>query len=66
MHKKGSHPLPLRTPLTQFVHIQLGSSRWQQIGKRRPQLVGHLFLQNIYMLQMYGEMVLASTRYDHF
>ena len=42
MHKKGSHPLPLRTPRTQFVHIQLGSSRgrsrWQQIGKRRPQL----------------------------
>ena len=38
MHKKGSHPLQLRTPRTQFVHIQLGSSRWQQIGKRRPQL----------------------------
>ena len=35
MHKKGSHPLPLRTPRTQFVHVQLGSSRWQQIGKRR-------------------------------
>ena len=30
--------MPLRTPRTQFVHIQLGSSRWQQIGKRRPQL----------------------------
>ena len=39
MHKKGSrHPLQLRTPRTQFVPIQLGSSRWQQIGKRRPQL----------------------------
>ena len=36
--QKGSHPLPLRTPRTQFVHVQLGSSRWQQIGKRRPQL----------------------------
>ena len=38
MHKKGSHPLPLRTPWTQFAHVQLGSSQWQQIGKRRPQL----------------------------
>ena len=38
MHKKGSHPLPLRTPRTQFVHIQMGSSRCQQIGKKRLQL----------------------------
>ena len=38
MHKKGSHPLQLRTPRTQFVHNPVGSSRWQQIGKRRPQL----------------------------
>ena len=36
--QKGSHLLTLRTPRTQFVHIQLGSSRCQQIGKRRPQL----------------------------
>ena len=28
----------IRTPRTQFVHIQLGSSRCQQIGKKRLQL----------------------------
>ena len=56
MHKKGSHPLPLRTPRTQFVHIQLGSSRCQQIGKKRLQLdlvIGHLFCKYLYVTNVW-------------